>query len=91
MRSIRRCKEQRQLEAQRVQDTRRCYWQMYWASSVAYIRKHTEEENSISLLRELPTKTMKVSGHAQEQTQTKTMMIMVFLKHIHTQDVDNTT
>ena len=31
---------------------------------------------------------MKVSGHVRERTQKKAMMVMVFLKLMHTRDVD---
>ena len=54
---------QRILEAQRVHKKRRADWKRYQDSSVTYLQQHISNEDTVSLLREPPTKKMKVSGH----------------------------
>ena len=70
-RSVRRRRDQRRLEIQRVQRERRAEWQRYRASSVAYLQRHIQESNTVALLREPPTPGMQVSGHLREAIQKK--------------------
>ena len=70
-RRVRSRREQRQLEARLKRDMRRREFQIYRAASVALLQQHITEGTTISLLRELPTKTMKVLPHVQERTQKK--------------------
>ena len=68
-RRVRSWREQRQLEARLKRDMRRREFQIYRAASVALLQQHITEGTTISLLREPPTKKMKVSPHVQERTQ----------------------
>ena len=87
-RRVRSWQEQRKLEARLKQDMRRREFQIYWAASVALLQQHITEGTTISLLRELPTKTMKVSPHMRERTQKKATMVMLFLKYMHIRYAD---
>ena len=85
---LRRWRLQRRLESQRVQNKRLADWQRYRDSSVTYLQQHISDEDAVSLLRETPTKKMKVSGHVQTQNQNKATMVMVFLKYMRNRDDD---
>ena len=63
-------------------------FQIYRAASVALLQQHITEGTTISLLREPPTKKLKVSPHVRERTQKKATMVMLFLKYMQIRDSD---
>ena len=80
--------EQRQLEARLKWDMRRREFQIYQAASVTLLQQHITKGTTIYLLREPPTKTMKVLPHVRERTQKKATMVMLFLKYMQIRDAD---
>ena len=66
----------------------RADWKRYRDSSVTYLKQHISDEDTVSLLWELPTKKMKLSGHVRTQIQKKATMVMVFLKYTQNRDDD---
>ena len=61
---------------------------MYRDQSIAYLQRHLNESNTVSLLYKPPTGRMKVSEHVRERTQKKAMTVMVFLKYMMDRDTD---
>ena len=87
-RRVRSWREQWKLEARLKRDMCRREFQIYRTALVALLQEHITKGTTISLLREPPTKTMKVSPHVREKNQKKATMVMLFLKYMQIRDAD---
>ena len=65
-------------------------WQQWRRASIKILQNHIESGTTDKLLREPPTKTMKVSPYVSVQILKKAMSLSLFLNLMHDRDLDTT-